>query len=223
MPACATTSDGARQGGPPSARPSLARRERCARPAGFQRRTRNGLPGGPPPRSCPVPARRAPSRRRRVRPGPRTCPARTRRSRSPPSPQTLAGAGLPQPGRVVLIAPWLDLTLANPGIPDAEARDPWLTSSSLREAGRGWAGGDDPAQPRLSPVNGPLDRLAPVDVCIGTRDLFYPAVRRLAERAAREGAAVHVTVCEGAVHVYPLVPAPEGRAAARAIVRSAAS
>jgi hypothetical protein len=28
-----------------------------------------------------------------------------------------------------------------------------------------------------------------------------------------------VVVCPGAVHVYPLVPAPEGRAAARRIVQ----
>lgn len=137
--------------------------------------------------------------------------------------QSLVGSGLPQPGRVVLISPWLDLTLTNPAIPEAEARDPFLTTSDLLAAGRGWAGGDDPAQPRLSPVNGPLAPLAPIDIYIGTRDLFYPDVRRLEERAAAEGAAVNVIVCDGAVHAYPLVPAPEGRAATRAIVRSAAS
>ena len=32
-----------------------------------------------------------------------------------------------------------------------------------------------------------------------------------------------MTVCDGAVHVYPLVPAPEGRAAAREIVRVVAT
>ncbi len=31
---------------------------------------------------------------------------------------------------------------------------------------------------------------------------------------------MHVIVCQGGVHIYPLVPAPEGRAATRAIVRS---
>ncbi|AZQ37131.1 steryl acetyl hydrolase [Streptomyces cyaneochromogenes] len=137
--------------------------------------------------------------------------------------QSLVGSGLPQPARVLLISPWLDLTLTNPAIPEVEARDPFLTTSRLLAAGRGWAGGDDPAHPRLSPVNGPLAPLAPIDVYIGTRDLFYPDVRRLEERAAAEGAAVNVIVCDGAVHAYPLVPAPEGRAAARAIVRSAAS
>ncbi|MFD9934074.1 alpha/beta hydrolase fold domain-containing protein [Streptomyces massasporeus] len=70
--------------------------------------------------------------------------------------QSLVGSGLPQPARVVLISPWLDLTLTNPAIPEVEARDPFLTTSRLLAAGRGWAGGDDPAQPRLSPVNGPL-------------------------------------------------------------------
>ncbi|MFJ6088011.1 alpha/beta hydrolase fold domain-containing protein [Streptomyces sp. NPDC092369] len=137
--------------------------------------------------------------------------------------QSLAGSGLPQPARVVLISPWLDITLTNPAIPEIEARDPFLTTSSLLAAGRSWAGGDDPAQPRLSPVNGPLAPLAPIDAYIGTRDLCYPDVRRLEERAATEEASVNVIVCDGAVHAYPLVPAPEGRTAARAIVRSAAS
>jgi len=136
--------------------------------------------------------------------------------------ESLAGWGLPQPDRLVLISPWLDLTLTHPTIPEVAARDPFLTTSGLLTAARDWAGGDDPAQPRLSPVNGPLAALAPTDVYIGTRDLFYPDVRRLEERAEAEGAAVNVVVCDGAVHAYPLVPAPEGRAAARAIVRSAA-
>ena len=44
----------------------------------------------------------------------------------------------------------------------------------------------------------------------------------LQERAVAAGAALEVTVCPGAVHVYPLVPAPEGRAEARRIVEEIA-
>lgn len=134
--------------------------------------------------------------------------------------QTLAEQHLPLPDRLVLISPWLDVALANPDIPNAEARDPWLTSTGLRLAGRAWAGGDDLALPRLSPVNGPMTPLPPTDVYTGTRDLLYPDVERFARQAAAAGAKVSLTVCEGAVHVYPLVPAPEGRAAARAIINS---
>jgi len=136
--------------------------------------------------------------------------------------QTFAGSGLPQPRRIVLLSPWLDLTLSHPDLPDVEKRDPWLSSTGLHEAARAWAGGDDPTDPRLSPGNGPLAGLAPIDLYVGTHEICLPDALLLQERAAAQGAELQLTVREGAVHVYPLVPAPEGRAAARAVVRSVA-
>jgi len=132
--------------------------------------------------------------------------------------QTLAAEGLPQPRRLVLLSPWLDLTLSHPDLPALEPRDPWLNIDGTVEAGKVWAGGDDPTQPKLSPINGQLAGLAPMDVTVGTRDLCLPDVLLLQERAAAAGAELRVTVSPGAVHVYPLVPAPEGRAEARRIV-----
>jgi acetyl esterase/lipase len=136
--------------------------------------------------------------------------------------QALLGTGLPQPRSLVLLAPWLDLTLADPAVAAAEARDPWLSSVGLVEVGRAWAGGDDPRDPRLSPVEGPLAGLAPVRIWVGTRDLLLPDALRLRDRAAAEGADVEVTVREGAVHVYPLTPTPEGRAGTREVVAAIA-
>jgi len=133
--------------------------------------------------------------------------------------QTLPAAGLPQPERIVLLSPWLDLTLSHPDLPAVEARDPWLSSAGLRVAGEAWAGGDDSTQPRLSPGNGPLAELAPIDVHVGTHEICLPDVRLLIERARAAGVLAQAEVCEGAVHVYPLTPTPEGRAAARRIVR----
>jgi monoterpene epsilon-lactone hydrolase len=132
--------------------------------------------------------------------------------------QTLAQEGLPQPRQLVLLSPWLDLTISNPDVPAVEARDPWLSSAGLRVAGDAWAGGDDPTGPRLSPLNGPLTGLAPMHVYVGTHEICLPDVLALQSRAQEEGVDVGVTICEGAVHVYPLVPVPEGRAAARVIV-----
>jgi monoterpene epsilon-lactone hydrolase len=132
--------------------------------------------------------------------------------------QTLTDAGLPQPARIVLISPWLDLTMSHPDLPEVETRDPWLCSAGLHEAAKAWAGDDDPTGPRLSPGNGSLAGLAPIDLYVGTREICLPDALLLQERAAAQGAELQLTVCEGAVHVYPLVPAPEGRAAARRIV-----
>ncbi|PZA21696.1 esterase [Modestobacter versicolor] len=129
---------------------------------------------------------------------------------------------LPRPRQLVLLSPWLDLTISNPDVPAVEARDPWLSSAGLRVAGEAWAGGDDPTAPRLSPLNGQLTGLPPVHVHVGTHEICLPDVLALQARGEEEGADVDVTVCAGAVHVYPLVPTPEGRAAARAIVATIA-
>jgi acetyl esterase/lipase len=139
--------------------------------------------------------------------------------------QTLEEAGLPQPRLLMLLAPWVDLTLEDPAIPPVEADDPWLTRIGLIEAGRAWADGDDPRQPRLSPVNGSVDAVAPVHAYVGTRDVLSPDVLRLQRRFAAAGLGpdrFRLTVAQGALHNYPLLPTPEGRVAERAILREIA-
>ena len=41
---------------------------------------------------------------------------------------------------LVLLSPWLDLTLGHPRLPEFEAVDPWLARPGLLAAGRAWAG-----------------------------------------------------------------------------------
>lgn len=104
--------------------------------------------------------------------------------------QSLLGTDLTQPRRLVLLAPWLDLTLDDPAVRESEAADPWLTRGGLIAAGRAWAGGDDPRLPPLSPIEGPIDGLAPVRVFVGDRDLLLPVPEgRLAQHAILRDAA----------------------------------
>ncbi|HEX2312354.1 MAG TPA: alpha/beta hydrolase [Thermomonospora sp.] len=133
--------------------------------------------------------------------------------------QTLIASGLPRPGRLILISPWLDLTLSNPAIAAVEPHDPWLTGSGLIEAGRAWADGTDPADPRLSPVNGDLTRLPPVDIHTGTHDILHPDAVRLRDRAP-DTAEVTLHTVPGAFHVHVLAPVPEARHATRQITRT---
>ncbi|WP_327116114.1 alpha/beta hydrolase [Nocardia sp. NBC_01730] len=132
--------------------------------------------------------------------------------------QTLPESGLPMPARLILLSPWLDITMSNPQIRQVEQHDPWLSSAGLIEAGRAWAGGDDPHDPRLSPINGPIAGLPPLDVYIGTADVFDPDARRLREMAEQASVAIRLTEVDGAFHVYALAPVPEARAATQAII-----
>lgn len=135
--------------------------------------------------------------------------------------QRLRDEGLPQPARLLLISPWVDLQLPED---DAElqalaARDPMLDLPGLREAARLWADGAALHEPALSPVNGRLDGLAPMTVFIGTRDLLWPGVRRLRERAQAQGAALRYVEAPGMLHAWPLLPQAEARQALRQIVQ----
>lgn len=131
--------------------------------------------------------------------------------------QGFAALGLPQPRDIVLISPWLDLTVSNPAIPALEADDPWLARPGLEEAGRWWAGGEDPGLPHLSPVHGPLQGLGRLTVFIGTRDLLLADCRALRDRAAAQGVHVEMHEAPGMVHVWPLLPVRQAMAARAAI------
>jgi monoterpene epsilon-lactone hydrolase len=132
--------------------------------------------------------------------------------------QELIGDGDRGPDRLVLLSPWLDLTLSNPRLPEYERRDPWLARAGLHEAARAWAGGDDPTAPRLSPINGEPSGLPPTVLLVGTREIGHPDAVTFAEAAATAGVEIDLLVADGAVHVYPLVPAPEGAEGMRSVV-----
>jgi epsilon-lactone hydrolase len=131
--------------------------------------------------------------------------------------------GLPRASRIVLLAPWLDIALENPEIARVEPTDPWLTRRGLLAAGRAWSRGADPKLPELSPVHGDLAGLPPLTIYVGTRDILWPDALVLRERARAARVEVDLVEAKGMMHVYPLVPVPEGRAAQGRIVREVAT
>jgi acetyl esterase/lipase len=60
--------------------------------------------------------------------------------------------------------------------------------------------------------------LPPLDLYIGTADVFHPDTRRLHEQAAHAGVATRLTEVPGAFHVYVLAPVPEAHTAMHAII-----
>lgn len=131
---------------------------------------------------------------------------------------TMRDRGLTMPDRMVLHAPWVDLTMTAPGTPEFAARDPWLHLGKAHAYARWWAGRDELTLPQLSPVEGRFDGLPPALMLYGTRDLLAPGCRLLAERA--RGSSWQLTVVEehDLIHVYSLMPLPEARRAMATVV-----
>ncbi|MCW2797943.1 alpha/beta hydrolase [Nocardioides sp.] len=130
---------------------------------------------------------------------------------------TLRDRGGPQPSRLVLHAPWVDLTTSTPDTESFAERDTWLFIGKLRAYAEWWAGSAaDLGLPQVSPVFGDLAGLPPALMFCGTRDLLAPGCRLLAARA--EGAGWDLTYVEvpDLIHVFGLLPfIPEARAAWR--------
>ncbi|ORW97654.1 esterase [Mycobacterium sp. IEC1808] len=116
----------------------------------------------------------------------------------------------------VLISPVLDVSLANPLIDAVD--DPWLTRVGLLEFAKRWCGDLPMTDTMVSPLNADLSGLGPLTVFSGTRDILNPDARLLAEKAAAAGVQIDYHEQPGLVHVYPLTPTPEGRAARALIV-----
>ncbi|MEJ6000161.1 alpha/beta hydrolase fold domain-containing protein [Paucibacter soli] len=123
--------------------------------------------------------------------------------------QGLAEAGVPAPRELVMLSPWLDLSLASARRTAGTMTDPWLALPGMAEAARWWAGGSDPAAPRLSPLHGRLQGIGRLSLYIGQRDLLLGEARALRDRAAAEGVAIEYHEAPRMPHVWPLLPLRE--------------
>lgn len=123
----------------------------------------------------------------------------------------LPSVGLEQPGHLILISPWVDMTLRNPDIVAYEGTDPVLDVHGLQKLGLTWSKDLDPNDYRVSPVNGEVRCLRNVIVFIGTREVFYPDARLLYDRINATGVHAELYIGRGLNHNYPLLAIPEAR------------
>ena len=123
---------------------------------------------------------------------------------------SLLARGAELPTRLLLHAPWVDLTTSTPETAALDAVDPWLFLGKLRVYAEWWAGSpEDLGRPEVSPALADADllgRLPPTLMFCGTRDLLLPGCRLLATRAAGTGWDLTYVEEPGLLHVFPLLP-----------------
>lgn len=131
--------------------------------------------------------------------------------------QLLKEKQVPQPGNIVLISPWLDLTLTNPKIDEIDKVDPFLSKIGAIEAGIMYAGDADPKHYLLSPMYGDLRELGAITVFMGTHDILAPDARKMVAMAKDQGVQINYIEAPNMIHVYPIFTFPESKAACKKI------
>ena len=88
------------------------------------------------------------------------------------------------PGRLVLLAPWLDVSMSDPRSPQID--DPLLDMMNMIKYGKLWAGDLSTMDPSVSPLFGSLDSLPPTSVYSSSRDSITVDTLRLRDRVLAE-------------------------------------
>ncbi|MBR2740199.1 MAG: alpha/beta hydrolase [Oscillospiraceae bacterium] len=117
------------------------------------------------------------------------------------------------PEELILISPWVDLTMTNPDMTGYTAHDPMLGIDGARRMGEIWAGDLALDDPRVSPLYGDLSGLPPVTLTAGTWEVFYPDEALLNEGLVKAGNSCRFIVGEKMIHCYPIIPVPEAKPA----------
>lgn len=116
-----------------------------------------------------------------------------------------------QPSQVLLLSPWLDITMDNPEIKEIDKLDPILNIKGLIDAGKAYAGDLDRRHYLVSPLFGSLEGLPPITLFIGDNDILMPDCRKLKEKADAVKHPLNYFEIKDLLHTGMLYPTPEGK------------
>jgi len=117
--------------------------------------------------------------------------------------------------QVLLLSPWVDLTMSNPAIVALAPYDVILNPDELNVWARTWAADLPLDDPCVSPLHGDLRGLPPVHIVTGGRDALMPDALRLHHKLQAAGNDGSLLYAPDANHVVGLLGSvvPEGRRA----------
>jgi acetyl esterase/lipase len=110
----------------------------------------------------------------------------------------------PLPRALVLLSPWLDLTMTSKECVELQAGDPMLDASSLLDSATLYAAGKL-QDPLVSPVFAQFADVPPALVFVSTTEILVADSRTFTERVRAAQGSVELHEFEGLIHVWPFV------------------
>jgi len=129
-------------------------------------------------------------------------------------------AGLPLPGGIHLISPWVDLRDSEPHAGFSFDRDPLIVPEALRAWSRAYCGNSDASESKISPLLADLTGFPPTLVQVGGAELLLRDSLAFTNKLALAGATVQLNVWRDQLHAWPLFHADLLLAGCRAITQA---
>ena len=111
-------------------------------------------------------------------------------------------SGLPLPAALVLLSPWVDLSLSGSSIKTHAAQDAMLSEDWLAWCAKNYCGQKSFTDPTCSPFYADLTGLPPVLIHVGTEEVLLDDAKRLAEQTEKYGIPTNLKVYDRVGHVF---------------------
>ena len=121
--------------------------------------------------------------------------------------QYLRNEEQPKPRQLILLSPWLDISMSNPDLLDVDKNDTVLSIEGLKLAGKAYAGKLDSRDYRASPIFGKLHDLPRISIFISTHDIFIADARRLKSILESESVKFNYYEYPGLMHDWIIITA----------------
>lgn len=133
--------------------------------------------------------------------------------------QYLKEKGKALPSQLIVLAPWLDLTMKNPEIDKIEEKDKMLSIESLIMAGESYAGKSSTKNYMISPIYGNFESLPRISLFIGGNDILYPDCEKWKDMLLRQNVDFNYYYYPKMFHDWMMVtPLAESKKALKQIV-----
>ncbi|MCU7696869.1 alpha/beta hydrolase [Acinetobacter sp. AYS6] len=114
----------------------------------------------------------------------------------------IRNAGLPLPAALVLLSPWVDLSLSGSTMKTHTAQDAMLSEDWLTWCAKNYCGQKPTIDPSCSPLYANLTGLPPVLIHVGTEEVLLDDAKRLAEQTEKYGIPTNLKVYDQVGHVF---------------------
>jgi len=115
------------------------------------------------------------------------------------------------PGQIILLSPWLDVSMTNPELKTNLPDDPMLSYPAAIKVGKAHAGKSPATFYQVSPLYGQLKEIGRISVFTGTKDILNPDARRLKQFAREQQAPLHYYEYQSMMHAWMLFDMPEAQ------------
>lgn len=125
--------------------------------------------------------------------------------------QHLRDQQMPQPKHIILLSPWLDVTMQNPDMAAIDKLDPILSIEGLKMAGQAYAGFQDPKNPTISPMYGTFENLGAISLFTSTNDILNADARTFKRMSEKQGVGIRYEEYSGLFHDWMVFNIRESR------------